>query len=363
MVKLGKRFKKFAFIGVASALAASTGTAGVLGTLYGIEKNANEEIKNSHATEISMIQDELESEKQQNVYLQTEIDSKNEQNAGLKSELESKNEHNNNLIDEYENLIKLLISETPNDTEFNFTDNGVNYTLNYKKNNSDINGFEIIKVEKTDRNITNLEIPSSYKGIPIISIGKKALYFSSFQTINIPNSVVKIDDGAFSYCQDLQSINIPDSVKSIGRKAFEVCTRLQSINIPDSVEKIESDTFLYCHSLQTVNIPDSVKKICDCAFGGCESLQSITITETTKNNKAEKISIHIEGPINIKTIYVPEGFDINSITFHDWLKVFSVSEVLKDVEIVAVSNENTKDSSKDLQNDPKNDSENNGPQM
>ncbi|MEE0083353.1 MAG: leucine-rich repeat domain-containing protein, partial [Paludibacteraceae bacterium] len=50
----------------------------------------------------------------------------------------------------------------------------------------------------------------------------KAFYgCSSLQTVNIPNSVKSIGDGAFYRCSSLQTVNIPDSVERIGDGAFE----------------------------------------------------------------------------------------------------------------------------------------------
>ena len=62
-------------------------------------------------------------------------------------------------------------------------------------------------------------------------------------SINIPNSVESIGNGAFSWHKSLTSINIPDSVESIERGAFDSCTSLKSINIPDSVKSIGEDAF------------------------------------------------------------------------------------------------------------------------
>ena len=56
-------------------------------------------------------------------------------------------------------------------------------------------------------------------------------------SIVIPNSVTKIERGAFGSC-GLTSITIPDSVTVIEKYAFESCIRLKSIVIPYSVTEI-----------------------------------------------------------------------------------------------------------------------------
>ena len=59
-----------------------------------------------------------------------------------------------------------------------------------------------------DGTATEINIPSTYSGKPVTSIG----------------------DSAFEGCSSLTSITIPNSVTSIGRDAFENCSDLKTIN-------------------------------------------------------------------------------------------------------------------------------------
>ena len=100
---------------------------------------------------------------------------------------------------------------------------------------------------------------------------KTAIVSSIKDCINyiIPNSVTSIGDGAFYNCKSLQSITIPNSVTKIGNRAFSGCGSLQSITIPNSVTKIGDRAFSACFSLKSVTIPNSVTKIGDGAFSLC----------------------------------------------------------------------------------------------
>ena len=126
--------------------------------------------------------------------------------------------------------------------------------------------------------LTNIVIPSSYKGLPVTGIVESGFmrpeeWKKSFlETIYIPDSVTSIGRQAFSQCTSLKSINIPDSVTSIGRQAFSQCTSLKSINIPDSVTSIGDHAFYGCSSLKSISIPSSITSIGNNAFYGCSSL-------------------------------------------------------------------------------------------
>ena len=98
-------------------------------------------------------------------------------------------------------------------------------------------------------------------------------------SINIPDAVTSIGDGAFHSCTGLTSINIPDAVTSIGDGAFTRCDRLTSINIPDAVISIGDYAFSGCRELTSITIPHSVISLGDYAFSDCDKLTSINIPD------------------------------------------------------------------------------------
>ncbi len=73
--------------------------------------------------------------------------------------------------------------------------------------------------------------------IIIYPIGKK------YDTFEIPNGIIYIENSAFKDCENLKNIKIPNSVVKIENNAFENCENLVSIVIPSSVTELDDYAF------------------------------------------------------------------------------------------------------------------------
>lgn len=65
----------------------------------------------------------------------------------------------------------------------------------------------------------------------------------SLKEINLPNSIERIEQGAFAYC-DFSNIALPESLKYIGQSIFIDCRNLKQISIPAQVSVMEGNPFL-----------------------------------------------------------------------------------------------------------------------
>ena len=166
--------------------------------------------------------------------------------------------------------------------------------------------YEITKVNYVSSD-GRLEIPSTYKGVPVTVIGDGfvGMQSSLVTSLVIPDSVTAIGKEAFRDCERLTSIEIPDSVTVIGEYAFYNCKNLTDVIIPDSVTTIEKSAFFLCESLEnliigdgvttignnafayagpgfltSVVIPEGVTVIGDWAFEGCNALASVVIPKS-----------------------------------------------------------------------------------
>lgn len=98
----------------------------------------------------------------------------------------------------------------------------------------------------------------------------------------IPDSVVRINSGAFSGCEYLESVTIPEGVTVIEDRVFEFCQRLAYVTLKGNVTRIGTSVFSQCYCLEEINIPDTLESIGYGAFRRCHSLASISLPESLK---------------------------------------------------------------------------------
>lgn len=181
-----------------------------------------------------------------------------------------------------------------------------------------------------------VKVPEQINGQTVVSIASSAFANNTnIRSINIPDTVENIAEGAFKGCSSLESMTIPfvgisktasksyqllfgrifgmssynggvateqyyasqkeyrtthyipSSLKSVtvtGGKlsygAFYNCTNLSNVTIGSGVTSIGNSAFYGCTGLTSITIPDSVTSIGDSAFEKCTSLTSVTISDS-----------------------------------------------------------------------------------
>lgn len=97
----------------------------------------------------------------------------------------------------------------------------------------------------------------------------------------IPDTVLRIKDGAFTDCNNLREVIVPEGVTNIGASAFEACYSLSDITIPKTVTGIGYKAFCCCYNLV------------DVYYGGSEDdFKAITISE--ENTDLLEARIHYQ---------------------------------------------------------------------
>ncbi|HBM98695.1 MAG TPA: hypothetical protein DD413_04645 [Ruminococcus sp.] len=94
----------------------------------------------------------------------------------------------------------------------------------------------------TNSVIENINIPSTYKGLPVTIIRDNAFKNSKIESINIPDSITVIGNSAFENCKNITAVTLPKCLKTIGSFAF-CYTSLEYIFIPESVTVIGAAAF------------------------------------------------------------------------------------------------------------------------
>lgn len=183
----------------------------------------------------------------------------------------------------------------------------------------------------TDKEII---VASTYKGLPITAIGRRAIYgVEGVTSIVISDTVTYLDFMAVSHCYDLESIHIPagltvmeesaiisfgnirsitvdpknpryysvnnclidretktlllgcdtsiipadGSIGTIAPHAFTMCKSIESTTIPEGVTKIGREAFYKCTSLRSVELPESLITIESSVFSNCSSLEKVKL--------------------------------------------------------------------------------------
>lgn len=179
----------------------------------------------------------------------------------------------------------------------------------------------------------NIEIPDTYRGLPVVAIGDRAFFNKSDVTgitFGENSNVKSIGSLAFANCSYLSNMNLPDSLETIGNNAFASCRMLAvdmvvpegvkiisqnafaycaitSVVLPESLTTIEKYAFTDCKGLTEIVIPNNVKTIDEYAFAACENVSSIVLgsgLEVIGNYAFSRCNktVNLEIPDNVKSL-------------------------------------------------------------
>lgn len=141
------------------------------------------------------------------------------------------------------------------------------------------------------------------------SIGSNAFKgCESLEQIEFSPYLINIEDYAFSGCSSLKKLQLPSSLASLGSNTFSICIKLEHIELPNTLTIISNGLFDGCSMLKYINIPESVTKINSYAFRNCTSLEKIIIPSSVTS--IEYCSFN--GCSSLKEVNIPESINIIS---------------------------------------------------
>jgi hypothetical protein len=161
-------------------------------------------------------------------------------------------------------------------------------------------GIEIQSFAGFD-SVDEIAIPPMITGKPVVAVGKQAFENVGVKRVHLPDTILNIDEKAFSACKQLVSINLPVSIKSISNNAFYGCPRLNTVELPKRITSMGYSCYRES-GISQITIPGSVKEIPFSCFEGCQNLEVAILEEGI-----EKIGSGAFKNTSIGRIIIPES--------------------------------------------------------
>ena len=155
----------------------------------------------------------------------------------------------------------------------------------------------------------------------VTSVGANAFWIcETLETVYLPDSVLRIEEGTFNACRGLQEIRLSENLQYIGDYAFR-STSLEEIILPESLREIGPNAFTYCNGLTEVTIPASVEIMGSSVFRECKNLRSVTFFGTPQS-----IGIAIfQDCLVLQTVKLPDGFQsISTDMFYNCTGLYKI---------------------------------------
>ena len=106
-------------------------------------------------------------------------------------------------------------------------------------------------LEKYKGNDKEVVIPGNVR-----EIGRNAFAGANIQKVILPDSVLLIQNWAFSACAKLEQVVLVGGLKTLGSYAFNGCVKLSQINLTESIDSIGLRAFHDCESLPNNVLPN-----------------------------------------------------------------------------------------------------------
>lgn len=137
---------------------------------------------------------------------------------------------------------------------------------------------------------------------------------TSLNAIDIPDSVVTVEDRVFQNCSALKTVAIGNSVETIGTETFRECSELKTVTIGSSLKEVGARAFLNCNKITEVNFPDTLEKVGLGALKGCTAIKKLTIPFVGSQKYDEPVP---DSEVKTSEIHTNFGYIFGANNFDD----------------------------------------------
>jgi len=135
-------------------------------------------------------------------------------------------------------------------------------------------------------------------------IASYTFFLSDITSVKLPDSLLFINESAFSDCEKLTEITLPSKLKVISGNAFDSCISLTEVTVPASVKTVGYNAFANCTNLESLTLPEGIEQIPSDFVSNCTNLKSFTIPSTVK-----EIEFNAFEHSGLETINIPAGVE------------------------------------------------------
>lgn len=120
-------------------------------------------------------------------------------------------------------------------------------------------GFKIVSVSVQSENKLPQVTDGSAKELTAVdfqgatNVRRYAFYYGTFESVELPDSIVSIGEYAFSNCSNLTEVTLPKGLTSLMAYCF-ASTKLPNIVFPETVTSIAGYAFNSCKQLRTFTV-------------------------------------------------------------------------------------------------------------
>ncbi|AOM81739.1 leucine-rich repeat protein [Salisediminibacterium beveridgei] len=158
-----------------------------------------------------------------------------------------------------------------------------------------------VKITEYTGSQADVTIPDEIEGGPVTAIGERAFYDMGLTSVDIPDTVERIEERAFKF-NSLDHVTLPEELTHIEIRAFQ-SNGMESVTFNENLKEIESWAFL-ANGIEELDLPESVESISGAVF------QYNQIEEVTIPENLTTLSSDVFGHNHLTSVTIPENITI-----------------------------------------------------